>query len=88
MILQRHIAGSKTNRRKLYEKHQTGDKWKFVVTLEETWLYISDYGAGALDGYINLAEKISYKPAINFDFQKLPSKSYLQKSNKNFVSLL
>ena len=31
-----------TNSRKLYEEHLGGDKWKFVVTLDEAWIYLSD----------------------------------------------
>lgn len=39
-----HIAERKTNCRKLYERHLAGDKWKFVVTLDEAWVYLTDCG--------------------------------------------
>jgi hypothetical protein len=31
----RHIAEWRTNARKLYKRHLSGTKWKFVVTLDE-----------------------------------------------------
>ena len=37
-----HNSERKTNARKLYEKYLAADKWKFVVTLDEAWLYLSD----------------------------------------------
>jgi hypothetical protein len=43
-LLPRHIAERRTNCRKLYEKHLSGEKWKFVVTLDEAWIYLSDCG--------------------------------------------
>lgn len=41
-LLPRHISERKTNCRKLYERYLAGDKWKFVVTLDEAWIYLSD----------------------------------------------
>jgi len=38
----RHISERKTNARKLYENYLAADTWKFVVTLDEAWLYLSD----------------------------------------------
>jgi hypothetical protein len=38
----RHIAERRTNCRRLYERHLAADKWKFVVTLDEAWVYLSD----------------------------------------------
>lgn len=40
----RHISERKTNARKLYERHLSGDKWRFVVTLDEAWIYLNDCG--------------------------------------------
>jgi len=37
-----HIAERKTNCRRLYENHLAGDKWKFVVTIDEAWIHMSD----------------------------------------------
>src|ERR1700678_118632 len=41
-LLPRHIAERRTNCRKLYERHLSGDKWMFVVTLDEAWVYLDD----------------------------------------------
>lgn len=38
----KHIAETKANYRKLYDKHVDAEKWKFVVTLDEAWVYLSD----------------------------------------------
>ena len=39
-LLPRHVKERKTNCRKLYEKYLAGEKWKSVVTLDETWVYL------------------------------------------------
>ena len=43
-LLPRHIAERTTNCRKLhvYERYLAGDKWMFVVTLDEAYVYLSD----------------------------------------------
>jgi hypothetical protein len=41
-LLPRHIAERKTNCRKLYERYLAGDRWKYVATLDEAWIYLSD----------------------------------------------
>jgi histone-lysine N-methyltransferase SETMAR len=38
----RHIKNRKTNARKLYEKHLSGSKSDFIVTLDEAWFYLSN----------------------------------------------
>jgi hypothetical protein len=38
----KHINERKQNCRLLYENHLASDKWKYVVTLDEAWLYLSD----------------------------------------------
>jgi len=38
----RHIAERKTVARKFYEHYLARDKWKFVATLDEAWIYLSD----------------------------------------------
>lgn len=38
----RHINERKTACRKLYENFLAGDRWKFVVTMDEAWVYLSD----------------------------------------------
>ena len=43
-LLPRHIAERRTNCRLLYENHLSGEKWKFVVTLDETWVHLSYCG--------------------------------------------
>ena len=40
-LLPKHITKRKTNCRKLYEKHLSAEKWKFVVTLNEAWVKTS-----------------------------------------------
>jgi hypothetical protein len=41
-LLPRHIAERRTNSRKPYEKHLAGEKWKFVATLDEAWVYMTN----------------------------------------------
>jgi hypothetical protein len=38
----KHQQERKTNARKLYENHLSGEKWKYVVTIDESWVYLSD----------------------------------------------
>lgn len=39
-----HRRERKTNSRRLYERHLSGEKWKFVATLDEAWVYLSYCG--------------------------------------------
>ena len=41
-LLPRHIAERATNSRKLYERYLASDKWVFVVTLDEVYVYLSN----------------------------------------------
>lgn len=41
-LLPRHVAQRKTCCRILYENYLAGDKWKYVVTLDEAWVYLND----------------------------------------------
>lgn len=41
-LLPRHVAERRTNCRKLYEGYLAGDKWQYVVTLDEAYVYLSD----------------------------------------------
>lgn len=45
------IQNRKTNSRKLYEKHLAGDKYKFMVTIDEAWIKVD---------YCNRKRKICY----------------------------
>ena len=38
----RHIQERFTNARKLYEQYLAGDKWQWVVTQDEAWIYLDD----------------------------------------------
>ena len=49
------------NIRKLYKNHLAGEKWKFVVTLEEAYVYLSD---------CNKPRVIYYPPRGEKNFQK------------------
>ena len=40
LLLPKHIAEKKC--RKFYEKYLVVEKWKFVVILDEPWVYLSD----------------------------------------------
>jgi hypothetical protein len=40
-LTQKHIRERKTCSRLLYENYLAADRWKFVVTLDEAWLYLS-----------------------------------------------
>ncbi|GFX34187.1 uncharacterized protein TNCV_2893941 [Trichonephila clavipes] len=42
LLLPKHITERKRNCRKLYEKQLATGKWKFGVTLDEEWVYLSD----------------------------------------------
>ena len=37
-----HIKERKTNTRKLYEFHLAAERYKYVVTVDEAWVYLSD----------------------------------------------
>lgn len=39
-----HRRDRKTRCRRLYERHLSGDKWKFVATHDEAWIYLADCG--------------------------------------------
>lgn len=41
-LLPRHIHERKTNCRKLYERHLAGDRWKYVATLDEAYVYLDN----------------------------------------------
>ena len=41
-LLPKHVVDRRTRCRKLYENHLSGDKWKNVVTIDESWVYLSD----------------------------------------------
>ena len=43
-LLPRHIVERITNCHLLYENHLSCEKWKFVVTLDEAWVHLSDCG--------------------------------------------
>lgn len=60
-LLPRHIAERRTNCRKLYEGYLAADKWQFVVTLDEAYIYLSD---------CNKPRAIFYKPKGEKTFTK------------------
>lgn len=39
-----HIAKRKSKGSELYERHQTGNRCKFVMTVDEAWMYLSHCG--------------------------------------------
>lgn len=41
-LTEKHIRERMTNARKLYEKHLAGDKWQWVATLDEAWIYMDN----------------------------------------------
>jgi hypothetical protein len=41
-LTDKHVKERFKNSRKLYEKHLSGDKWQWVVTLDEAWVYLND----------------------------------------------
>lgn len=41
-LLPRHVAQQKTFCRAMYESYLAGDKWKYIVTLDEAWVYLND----------------------------------------------
>ena len=41
-LLPKHVAERRTNCRKLYENYLAGNRWQFVVTLDEAYVYLSD----------------------------------------------
>lgn len=41
-LLPKHIAERKTRCRILYEKHLSKEKWKTIVTIDESWVYLND----------------------------------------------
>ena len=43
LLLPNILPKEKTNCRKFYEKHLAAEKWKFVVTLDEAWVYLNDW---------------------------------------------
>ncbi len=45
LLLPKHIAERITNCRKLYEKYLAAEKWKIVITLNEAWVYFSDFNS-------------------------------------------
>ena len=60
-LLGRHVQERKTNCRKLYEKYLAGEKWKFVVTLDEAWVYLDN---------CNKPRAIYYRPIDKQPYQK------------------
>lgn len=60
-LLPSHINERKTNSRKLYEGHLAGDRWKFIVTLDEAYIYLSD---------CNKPRAIFYRPRGTKNFQR------------------
>ena len=40
--LPRHMTQCRTFCRILYVNYLTGDKWKYIVILDKTWVYLSD----------------------------------------------
>lgn len=38
----KHVSQRKTMCRLLYENYLAGEKWKYVVTIDEAWIYLSD----------------------------------------------
>jgi len=45
LLNESHKRNRKKNCRKLYRRHLAGDKWEFMVTLDEAWMYL-DYCNG------------------------------------------
>ncbi|PSN58481.1 hypothetical protein C0J52_00800 [Blattella germanica] len=41
-LKEKHIEERFTNTRKLYELHLAADKWQWVVTFDEAWVYLDD----------------------------------------------
>ena len=60
-LSRKHILERMTNARKLYEGYLAGDRWKFVVTLDEAWIY--------LDG-CNKKRAICYRKISGSDDQR------------------
>jgi hypothetical protein len=44
VLLPRHRAERRTNCRRLYERHLAGDRYQYVATLDEAWVYLSNCG--------------------------------------------
>lgn len=59
-LFPRHVKERFTNCRKLYERHLAGEKWKFIVTLDEAYVYLSD---------TNKTRSIFYRPRDTNDFK-------------------
>ena len=53
----RHKQIRKTNCRKLYEDHLAADKWKYVVSLDETWVYLNNCDRQTKICYVKPGEK-------------------------------
>ena len=53
----RHKQIRKTNCRKLYEDHLAADKWKYVVNLDETWVYLNNCDRQTKICYVKPGEK-------------------------------
>lgn len=53
VLKEQHIRERFTNARKLYEHHLAGEKWQWVVSLDEAWIYLDD---------TNKPRAIYYKP--------------------------
>jgi len=60
-LLPRHVNERRTNSRKLYERYLAGEKWKYVVTLDEAYVYLSD---------CNKPRAIFYRPRGTKEFRK------------------
>ncbi|PSN49509.1 hypothetical protein C0J52_18954 [Blattella germanica] len=41
-LKEKHIEERFTNMRKLCEQHLVGDRWQWVVTFDEAWVYLDD----------------------------------------------
>lgn len=57
----KHIRERKTNCRKLYERYLAGDKWQYVVTLDEAYVYLDD---------CNKCRSIFYRPIGEKNYQR------------------
>lgn len=60
-LTQRHRSERTTNCRLLYENYLAGDKWQFIVTLDEAWFYLSNCGKKRSIYYEKIGKKSTYK---------------------------
>ena len=61
-LLLRHVAQRRTFCRILYETYLPGDKWKYIVTIGEAWVYLRDCNEKEFCFLSKTKRKKLYKP--------------------------